>query len=125
MLFGVSLIPIGLSHLFYVKQTVDLIPAWLPFRTGLAYLTGVGQISCGVCVLFSSFPRFAALVEAGMVSLFALLVWGPAILAAPRARLPWTAFFITWFFAASAWVVSLNVPARRHGGVGAGERSEA
>jgi uncharacterized membrane protein len=106
ILFGISLIPIGLSHIFYTGQTVDLIPAWLPFRTTLAYLTGAGQICCGLAVLLSIFPRFAALAEAGMVSLFAILVWIPAILASPKARLPWTAFFITWFFASSAWVVS-------------------
>ena len=108
LLFGVSLIPIGLSHLFYTQQTVDLIPTWLPFRIILAYLTGAGQICCGLGVLLSIFPRVAATVEAGMVSLFALFVWAPAILASPRARLPWTAFFITWLFAASAWVVSQN-----------------
>lgn len=106
ILFGISLIPIGLSHIFYTKQTVDLIPTWIPFRTALAYLTGAGQICCGLAVLFSVFPRIAAFVEAGMVALFAMLVWLPAILASPKARLPWTAFFITWFFASSAWVVS-------------------
>lgn len=111
MLFGISLIPIGLSHIFYTKQTVDLIPAWLPFRVGLAYLTGAGQICSGLAVLFSIFPRFAALVEAGMVSLFAMFVWMPAILASPKARLPWTAFFITWFFASSAWIVSCSISA--------------
>jgi uncharacterized membrane protein len=106
MLFGISLIPIGLSHIFYTGQTVDLIPTWFPFRTGLAYLTGVVQMCCGMAVLFSIFPSFAAMIEGGMVGLFAIFVWLPRILASPRSRLPWTAFFITWFFAASAWVVS-------------------
>ncbi len=44
-----------------------------------------------------------------MISLFALLVWGPAILAAPRIRLPWTAFFISWAIASAAWVVAQNI----------------
>ncbi|MEZ2346805.1 DoxX family protein [Terriglobus sp. RCC_193] len=109
MLFGIALIPIGLSHIVYTSQTVALIPTWLPFRTALAYLTGAGQIICGVAVLLSIFPRIAAAVEAAMVSLFAILVWLPAILASPKARLPWTAFFITWFFASSAWVVSRGI----------------
>lgn len=109
MLFGLSLIPIGLSHILYTNQTVNLIPAWLPFRTSLAYLTGAGQICCGLAILLSIVPRVAALLEAGMVSLFAVLVWLPAIIAAPRGRLPWTAFFITWFFAASAWIVARNI----------------
>ncbi len=106
MLFGIALIPIGLSHIVYTKQTVDLIPAWLPFRTALAYLTGAGQIGCGLAVLFSIFPSRAALVESAMVGLFALFVWLPRILSSPKARLPWTAFLITWFFASSAWLVS-------------------
>jgi uncharacterized membrane protein len=108
-LFAVSLIPIGLSHIIYVKQTAELVPAWLPYRVGWAYLTGAGQIACGLGVLFSIFPHIAARAEAGMISLFTLLVWGPAILAAPRARLPWTAFFISWAIASAAWVVSQNI----------------
>jgi len=52
------------------------------------------------------------MAEAGMISLFTLLVWGPAILAAPRTRLPWTAFFISWAIASAAWVVAQNVVAQ-------------
>src|ERR1700682_4179838 len=48
ILFAVSLIPIGLSHLVYVKETAELVPAWLPHRVGWAYLTGAGQIACGL-----------------------------------------------------------------------------
>ena len=109
MLFAVSLIPIGLSHIVYGKETAQLVPAWLPYRAGWAYLTGAGQIACGLGVLFSIFPRGAAIMEAGMISLFTLLVWGRAILAAPRARLPWTAFFISWAIASAAWVVAQNI----------------
>ncbi len=109
ILFAVSLIPIGLSHIVYVKETAQLVPAWLPYRAGWAYLTGAGQIACGLGVLFSIFPRVAARAEAGMISLFTLLVWGPAILAAPTTRLPWTAFFISWAIASAAWVVAQNI----------------
>jgi uncharacterized membrane protein len=113
MLFAVSLIPIGLSHLMYVKETAELVPAWLPYRGGWAYLTGAGQIACGLGVLFSIFPRLAARAEAGMISLFTLLVWGPAILAAPRTRLPWTAFFISWAIGSAAWVVAQNTKPKK------------
>lgn len=109
ILFAVFVIPIGLSHLIYTKETVNLVPAWLPYRIGWAYLTGVGQMACGLGVLFSIFPRVAAATEAGMISLFTLLIWFPAILAAPKTRLPWTAFFISWAIAAAAWVVAQNI----------------
>jgi uncharacterized membrane protein len=113
ILFAVSLLPIGLSHIVYVQQTADFVPAWLPYRSGWAYLTGAGQMACGLGVLFSVFPRVAAWAEACMISLFTLLVWGPAILAEPKARLPWTAFFISWAIASSAWIVAQNIPPKR------------
>jgi uncharacterized membrane protein len=111
ILFAVALIPIGLSHIIYVKETVDLVPAWLPFRTGWAYLTGAGHIAAGLGVLFSVFPRVAATAEAAMISAFTLLVWVPAIAAAPKTRLPWTAFFISWAIAAAAWVIAQDMAA--------------
>jgi uncharacterized membrane protein len=113
ILFAVSLLPIGLSHLVYVKETAEFVPAWLPYRVGWAYLTGAGQMACGLGVLFSIFPRVAAWTEAGMLSLFTLLVWAPAILAAPKTRLPWTAFFISWAIASAAWVVAQNIATKQ------------
>ncbi len=100
---------IGLSHLVYMKETAVLVPAWLPYRVGGAYLTGAGQLACGLGVLFWVLPRAAAWAEAGMLSLFTLLVWAPAILAAPKTRLPWTAFFISRAIASAAWVVAQNI----------------
>jgi len=115
ILFGVWLLPIGLSHFVYVKETIDLVPAWLPFRVGWGYLTGAGHIACGLAVLLSIVPRLAAMAEAGMIFLITLLVWAPAIAAAPATRLPWTAFLISWIIAAAAWVVAQEIPAKRSG----------
>jgi uncharacterized membrane protein len=109
VLFALALIPVGLSHIVYVKQTTELVPSWLPYRIGWAYLTGVGQMACGLGVLFSVLPRIAAMAEAGMLSLFGLLVWLPAVVAAPRDRLSWTAFLITWAIASSAWLVTVDM----------------
>jgi uncharacterized membrane protein len=112
IMFAVSLIPIGLSHIVYVQATADLVPAWLPFRTGWAYLTGAGHIAAGLGVLFSVLPRVAAFAETGMLSTFTLLVWIPAIVSAPRTRLPWTAFFISWAVTSAAWAVAQNINAK-------------
>jgi uncharacterized membrane protein len=113
ILFGVAIIPIGLSHLVYVKETAALVPTWLHFQIGWAYVTGVGQMACGIGVLLSILPRVAAATEAGMISLFTLLVWAPAIVAAPKTRLPWTAFFISWAIAAAAWVLASNIGTKK------------
>ena len=117
IIFGLAVLPVGLGHIFYVAITASLVPSWMPFRTGLAYLTGVGQIACGLAVLFSILPRAAALIETGMLALFAFLVWGPDtwIAATPKlagtppgARFPLTAFLITWVIGASALLIANN-----------------
>jgi uncharacterized membrane protein len=121
IIFGAALLPVGLSHIFYVGITASLVPAWLPFRVGFAYLTGVGQMACGLGVLLNVFPRVAAWVETGMLTLFAFLVWGPnkwigfsskmaGVPAGPR--FPLTAFFITWVIGASAFLIATNTASK-------------
>ena len=107
-LLAVSVIPIGLSHLVYGQITAAYVPVWLPYRLGWAYLTGAGQIAAGLGMLFGVLPRVAAWAEAGMITLFTLLVWLPMVVAAPQDRLPWTAFFISWVIAAAAGAVAQN-----------------
>jgi uncharacterized membrane protein len=72
-LFGLALIPVGLSHLVYIKITAILVPEWMHFREGFGYLTGVGQMACGLAILFRVMPRIAAWVETAMLALFAFL----------------------------------------------------
>jgi uncharacterized membrane protein len=106
ILFAVWLLPIGLSHFAYLDHTVDLVPAWLPFRTAWACLTGAGHIAAGLGVLFSVVPRLAATVETGMLGVFTLLVWAPRLVAAPTNRGIWTEFVVSWTITASAWLVA-------------------
>ncbi|WP_158748085.1 DoxX family protein [Acidobacterium sp. S8] len=113
ILFALAILPIGLAHIIYVKETAALVPPWLPFRTGWAYITGVGQIACGAGILLSILPRVAAMIEAGMISSFALLVWAPALVTTPKTRFSTTAFLISWAIAAGAWVVAFNTPAKK------------
>jgi uncharacterized membrane protein len=109
IVFAVSVVPIGLSHIVYAQVTAEYVPHWLPYRIGWAYLTGIGQMASGLGVLFGVLPRIAAWAEAIQIALYTFLVWGPAIIAAPKARLPWTAFFISWIIAAAAWAVAQNI----------------
>jgi uncharacterized membrane protein YphA (DoxX/SURF4 family) len=119
ILFGLATVPVGLGHIFYLPISSGLVPSWMPFRTELAFLTGVGQIACGLCVLFSFFPRIAALVETALLALFAFFVWGPDTWFAatpkmsgtpPGPRFPLTAFLITWVIGAAALLVANNSP---------------
>jgi uncharacterized membrane protein len=117
ILFGLSVIPVGLGHIFYAEITARLVPSWMPFRLELAYLTGVGQIGCGLAIIFSVFPRAAAMVETVMLALFAFLVWGPdtwfastpKMAGSPTGpRFPLTAFLITWVIGAAALLIAAS-----------------
>ena len=69
-------------------------------------------MACGLGILFRAAPRLAAWCEAGMVSLFTLLVWAPAVVAKPADRGAWTGFFISWIIGAAAWVVAMVTAGR-------------
>jgi len=113
LLFALALIPIGLSHFVYVRETAAFVPAWIPFHTDWAYLTGAAHIAAGLGVLFGVVPRLAATLEAAMVGVFTALVWVPLVVRTPTSQLQWTGFLISWAIAAAAWVVAGSLPSKR------------
>ena len=106
VLFALSLPMIGLSHFFYSEQTVAFVPAWLPFRLAWVYLTGAGSIAASLAILFGIVPRLAATLEAAMLTIITLLVWGPGVIATPTDRTQWTALIISFAIAGGAWLVA-------------------
>ena len=111
-LFAVWVIPVGLSHFFYVQPTIDLIPSWIPGRMFFAYLTGAGHIAAGLGVLFSVVPGVALVAEAIMLTVITLVVWLPAVFAHPTVRMPWTAFWISWAITSAVWVLAQGIRPR-------------
>lgn len=112
VMFGLALIPLGLSHFVYVNLTAPLVPAWLPYHTGWAYLTGTAHIAAALGILLGVLPWLAAAMEAAMLSVFTVLVWIPAILAAPTSHGPWSEFTISWAMSGAAWVVAASIAKR-------------
>lgn len=106
LLFGIAVPLIGLSHFVYLKETVDLVPAYLPNREFFAWLTGAGHIAAGFAVLFGVLPRLAAVLEGIMMGLFALMVWAPKVIAHPGSRFLWTAFLISVVMGAAAQAIA-------------------
>jgi uncharacterized membrane protein len=105
-LFGLALVPIGLSHFFYLKTAVDLVPAWMPLRVPLTCLGGAGHIAAGLAIAFGVVPRVAATLEAIMESLFTLICWLSAVVATPTHREDWVNLFISTALSAAAWAVA-------------------
>jgi uncharacterized membrane protein len=108
-LFGASCVVFGLSHFVYLDATAGMVPAWLPDRTGFAYLAGAGHLAAGVAILFGVLPRLAATLEASMITSFVLLVHIPGVLSAPASRLQWTMMFVASALAGSAWMLAASL----------------
>lgn len=104
--FGLCLIVFGVSHFVYAGFTAAMVPAWLPQRLAIAYLTGAVHAVTGLCLLVGFRVRIAALVEAAMMSSFVLLLHIPGVAAAPHDRLQLTMFGMASLLTCAAWLVA-------------------
>jgi len=106
LLFVLALPTLGLSHFLYFAQTIMLVPAWLPWRGGWAYLTGAGDLAAAFGILFAVWPRLAATLEAVMLWVITVLVWLPVLIAHLHDAGAWSAFLMSSAIAAGASVVA-------------------
>ena len=115
VLFGAACVVYGAAHFAYATYTASMVPAWLPGRTSLAYLTGAGHAAAGFALLVGVLPRLAATLEAIMMSLFGVLVWLPSFFAQPvpqwatPTQNQWSETVVTFLLAASAWIVAASL----------------
>ena len=104
--FGLCLVIFGVSHFVYAGFTAQMVPAWLPDRLGLAYLTGAIHALTGACLLAGIRVRFAAAIEALMMSSFVLLVHIPGVVAAPHDRMQLTMLGMAGLLTTAAWLMA-------------------
>lgn len=104
ILFGLALIPFGVSHFVYMNMTAPLIPSYLPAHVALGQFTGACHIAAGIGVLLSI--GLAASLEAVMVSLFTVLVWIPTIAANPQAPSNWSEICSSVAVTGAAWLIA-------------------
>jgi uncharacterized membrane protein len=106
VLYGLALIFFGVGHFTYLKQTVALVPAWLPGHVVWAYFTGGTFIGAGVAVLIGVWARLAATLSALQIGLFIVLVWLPIVSAGHINPFQWGEFVVTCALTAGGWVVA-------------------
>jgi uncharacterized membrane protein len=115
IVFGLSLIPLGLAHMFYMNLPAPLIPSYIPFHVPLAYTTGAFQIAAGLGIAFGVLPSLAATLEAVIVTLFTLLIWVPAVLGTQKP-FNWTELATSLAISGAAWVVVESFALTARGG---------
>jgi uncharacterized membrane protein len=103
---GVCFVIFGVSHFVYAKFTTAMVPAWLPARTDLTYLTGAVHSLTGLAIIAGFRRRWAAGIEALMMTSFVLLVHIPRVAAAPHDRMEITGLFIAITLSSAAWILA-------------------
>ena len=105
-LYALSLIFFGAAHFIDVKDTVSLIPNWLPGHLFWAYFTGCAFIAAGIAALTGVCARLAVTLSVLQITLFLVLVWLPILVTGPRNPFQWSETILNVALSAAGWVVA-------------------
>jgi len=106
VLYALGLIPFGIAHFIYLKETAAMVPGWLPSPVFWGYFTGATFIAVSVAVFTGIFARLAVTLSALQMGLFGLLVWVPRVVAGNLNAFQWGEVVATVALTAAAWVVA-------------------
>ena len=106
VLYGLALIPFGVAHFLYLKNTV-VAGAWL---AAIAWVLGVFHRLCLHCGgrggAYRCNARLAAALSAFEMGMFTLLVWVPIMAAGSKDAYQWSETVVSAALTAGAWVVA-------------------
>lgn len=106
ILYGLCLIFFGIAHFVDVKDTVSLVPHWLPSHLFWAYFTGCAFIAAGLATLIDFLARLAVTLSAVQLALFLFLVWIPIVAVGSKDPFQWSETILNAALCAGAWVIT-------------------
>lgn len=114
LLFGICVVFFGLSHLFAISDTANMVPKWIPpGQRFWAIATGVAHLMAGAAILSGVLAAPASRLLTVMLVSFGVLVWAPALFTDPKVHLVWAGNAINLALTAGAWVVADGIANQR------------
>ena len=105
-LFAFTLVIFGLQHFWDASFAASLIPAWLPGRLFLTYLTGVGLIAAGLSVALGIAVKLSATLLAATFFLWVAILQGPRVAAHPGNGDEWSSAFVALAMCGASLIVA-------------------
>jgi hypothetical protein len=91
LLFGICVTSFALEQLFYLTQTAQLVPAWIPPGPTFWAFATTGAFALAALALFVNWPAvLAARLLTIMLAVFGLAVWLPSIVLNSRSHTNWS-----------------------------------
>ena len=113
IVFGICSLLFALAHFAGLKQTAQMVPAWMPGgQVCWAVATGVGHLAVGLALIANRLAVLATRVGAFMYLCFALFSWLLGAVTHPTEWLRWAGVAISLCMAAALWLVGDLLAAR-------------
>ncbi|MBO9621561.1 MAG: hypothetical protein J7500_02505 [Sphingomonas sp.] len=104
--FGTFSVIFGLSHFIGLKNTAEMVPAWLPGSGEFwALATGAGHVAAGVALLTNRLAVVGTRAAGAMYLCFVALVWLPGAVTHPDQWLRWAGGAISLAMLGSIWLI--------------------
>jgi putative oxidoreductase len=103
---GVPLAVFGALHLFGPRFVVDIVPAYMPWRSFWVGFVGCALIAASLSIATGVAVRWSGLLFGVMMFLFVATIHLPGALRQPHDRFIWTIVFREMSFGGAGWLLA-------------------